>query len=106
MGAKHDADKELTDVKNASPRAARIEWALQDRFTPLALSLTDQSSRHHGHAGARPEGETHFHLHMVSAAFSGQSRVARQRLVNEALKGEFEAGLHALSMELKAPEER
>ncbi len=106
MGAKHDADKELTDVKNTASRAIRIEKALQDRFTPLALSLTDQSSLHSGHAGARPEGETHFHLSMVSAAFSGLSRVNRQRLVHDALKAEFDAGLHALTMELKAPEER
>ncbi|MGE0596829.1 MAG: BolA family protein [Hyphomonadaceae bacterium] len=92
-------------MKNASSRASRMEAALQDRFTPSALSLSDDSARHAGHAGARPEGETHFTIRMVSAAFSGLNRVTRQRLVHEALKQEFDGGLHALSLELKAPGE-
>ena len=60
---------------------------------------------HAGHAGARPGGETHYHVVMVSAAFQGQSRVARQRLVYQALREEFDTGLHALSLDLKTPEE-
>lgn len=105
MGAKHDADKELTDVKDAPSRAMRMEKALQDRFTPSALDLFDESARHAGHVGARPEGETHFRVSMIAAAFEGLSRVARQRLVHDALRAEFDAGLHALSLDLKAPSE-
>jgi BolA protein len=67
--------------------------------------LADDSSKHEGHAGARPGGETHYRLRLVSTAFAGLSRVARQRLVYDALREEFDTGLHALSLDLKTPEE-
>lgn len=105
MGANDNADKELTDNKSPVSRAYRIEAALKTRFAPQDLLLIDESDRHSGHAGARPGGQTHYRLRLVSAAFTGLSRVARQRLVNQALAGEFASGLHALSLELKAPEE-
>ncbi len=69
------------------------------------MSLTDESAQHAGHAGARPGGETHYRLTLVSAAFDGLSRVARQRLVYGALREEFDTGLHALSLDLKTPSE-
>ena len=72
---------------------------------PIVLELVDQSEAHRGHAGWRDGGETHFDLTVVSAAFSGKSRVQRQRLVLGALKAEFEAGLHALSIQARAPGE-
>ena len=56
---------------------------------------------HAGHAGERPGGETHYHLAMHAEAFEGLSRVARQRLVYDALREEFDTGLHALSLDLK-----
>jgi BolA protein len=105
MGAKHCADKELTEVKSELSRASRITKALQKQFTPDRLEVLDESARHAGHAGAHPEGETHFRIRMSSAVFAGKSRVDRQRLINAALREEFENGLHALAMELKAPGE-
>ena len=72
---------------------------------PVVLELVDQSEAHRGHAGWRDGGETHFDLTVVSAAFAGKSRVQRQRLVLGALKEEFEAGLHALSILARAPGE-
>jgi BolA protein len=95
----------LTELKTQLSRASRIENLVKERFAPLAFELTDDSAKHAGHAGARPGGETHYRLRVVSAAFAGLNRVARQRLVHEALRGEFDSGLHALSLELKAPEE-
>ena len=86
-------------------RAARIRALMTSRFAPQALELTDDSALHAGHAGARPGGETHYTLAMTSAAFAGLNRVARSRLVNEALAGEFQAGLHALALKLRAPGE-
>lgn len=65
--------------------------------------MRDESALHAGHAGAAPGGETHYRIRMTSAAFAGQSRIARHRAVNAALKAEFEAGLHALALELDAP---
>ena len=49
--------------------------------------------------------ETHLHLHLVSASFEGVGRVARSRLVHEALAEEFASGLHALRLKLQTPEE-
>ncbi|WP_160123319.1 BolA family protein [Rhodovarius lipocyclicus] len=86
-------------------RAERIRALMTSRFAPQALELTDDSALHAGHAGARPGGETHYTLAMTSAAFAGLNRVARSRLVNEALAGEFQAGLHALALKLRAPGE-
>jgi BolA protein len=95
----------LTDEKTHLSRAERIEAALQARFTPVALQLSDDSGQHAGHAGARPGGETHYSLRLISPAFDGLSRVARQRLVYETLREEFDTGLHALTLDLKTPAE-
>ncbi|MEL6267759.1 MAG: BolA family protein [Pseudomonadota bacterium] len=84
---------------------ARITEILQATFRPETLELRDDSERHRGHGGWREGGETHFHLAMTATAFDGLGRVARQRAVNHALKPEFDRGLHALSMDLKAPGE-
>lgn len=95
----------MTEHKTHLSRASRIETRLRAEFAPVHFALTDDSSRHSGHAGARPGGETHYRLKMVAAAFDGLSRVARQRLVYQALGEEFDTGLHALSLDLKTPKE-
>ncbi len=82
-----------------------METQLRAQFAPIHFALTDESAKHAGHAGTRPAGETHYRLAMVSTAFEGQSRVARQRLVYQALREEFDTGLHALSLDLKTPAE-
>jgi BolA protein len=87
------------------PVADRIRQKLTARFAPLQLDIADESHRHQGHAGARPEGETHFSVTIVAAAFAGQSRVARQRLVYEALAEELATRVHALSLSARAPGE-
>jgi BolA family transcriptional regulator, general stress-responsive regulator len=85
--------------------AAWITQELQNRLNPAELTVTDESEQHHGHAGWREAGETHFRIHIVSQAFGGKSRVERHRLVNEVLKGAFNRGLHALAIHAKAPGE-
>jgi BolA protein len=82
-----------------------MERLLTQQLSPHVFVLEDESSRHAGHAGARPGGETHYRLRIVSDAFTGLSRVARQRLVYDALREEFDTGLHALSLDLKTPSE-
>lgn len=79
-------------------RALRIETLLTQALAPKSLEIIDDSHKHAGHAGASPEGETHYTVRIVSTAFEGLSRVAMQRAVMDALKPEFEAGLHALSI--------
>ncbi|MEO0983822.1 MAG: BolA family transcriptional regulator [Pseudomonadota bacterium] len=86
-------------------RTTRIRERLAEVFEPKLLEVTDESAAHAGHAGARPEGETHFNVLIVSNAFEGLSRVARHQAVNEALAEEFETGLHALSIKAIPPPE-
>jgi BolA protein len=82
-----------------------ITHRLQERLRPTHLVVTDESEQHHGHAGWREGGETHFRLDIVSEAFSGKSRVERHRLVNEVLGEAFERGIHALAIKARAPGE-
>lgn len=88
-------------------RAERMKTILDTAFSPSALEIQDESSRHASHAGRNnlPAGETHYKITIVSPHFTGQSRLARQRAVNEALNAEFASGLHALSMVLRTPQE-
>ena len=87
------------------PLADWITQTLETSLRPSHLSVTDESEQHRGHGGWREGGETHFRIDIVSEAFIGKSRVARHRLVNDALRGAFEQGLHALAIAAKAPGE-
>jgi BolA family transcriptional regulator, general stress-responsive regulator len=95
----------LTNDTAELSRTERMKKLLTEQFSPKLVSLTDESTRHEGHAGARPGGETHYALKLISSAFEGKSRVERQRLVYHALREEFDTGLHALSLDLKTPAE-
>jgi stress-induced morphogen len=87
------------------PRATRLEAVLTRAFSPSLLRVTDDSAHHAGHAGARPGGETHYSVVVVSDAFRGMNRVARSRAVHAVLEAEFAGGLHALSLVLRTPDE-
>ncbi|HJW80121.1 MAG: BolA family protein [Microvirga sp.] len=82
-----------------------ITATLRERLDPIRLVVEDESQQHFGHAGWREGGETHFRIDVVSRAFEGKSRVERHRVVNAALAGAFERGLHALAIQAKAPGE-
>ena len=84
---------------------AAIEKKLTAALAPARLSIVDESHRHAGHAGARPEGETHFRVEVVSAGFGGLGRVQRQRLVYEILAEELKGPVHALALQTRTPEE-
>ncbi len=86
-------------------RRDRMATALEEAFSPHQLEILDESHLHHGHSGWREGGETHYRVKIVSSAFSGKSRVERHRMVNEALAGELQGGLHALAISAKSPEE-
>jgi BolA protein len=86
--------------------ADAIRRKLTERFAPVRIEIIDESDRHAGHAGARPEGETHFAVTIVSDVFVGQGRLARQRLVYETLAEELATRVHALSLTTLAPDER
>ena len=74
-------------------------------LSPDQVDIVDESHLHAGHAGAREGGESHFRLYVVSAKFEGLSRVARQRLVNSALREELKGPIHALAMKTLTPDE-
>ena len=74
-------------------------------LAPAEVEVVDDSARHAGHAGAQPGGETHYSVLAVSPRFEALSRVARHRLVHDALGAEFGGGLHALSLTLRTPGE-
>jgi BolA protein len=85
--------------------AATIEDKLRRAFRPDTLRVVDESHLHAGHVGARPEGETHFSIEITAAAFAGQTRVARHRLVYDALADELAGPVHALALVTHAPGE-
>ena len=82
-----------------------IREKLTASFAPVTLDVLDESARHAGHAGARPGGETHFNVRIVSAAFEGVSRVERQRRVYAVLAEELKSRVHALSLTTLTPAE-
>jgi BolA protein len=84
-------------------QASAVEAALREALQPLQLQVQDDSHLHAGHAGAR-EGR-HFSVRVTSARFTGLSRVARHRLVYDALRSLMPAGIHALAIEAHAPGE-
>jgi BolA protein len=86
------------------PVGQRIERKLSQAFAPRSIDVRDDSHLHAGHAGARPEGETHFAVKVVSDAFAGKSRIERHRMVHAALAEELKERVHALAITAEAPE--
>jgi len=85
--------------------AETIRTKLEAAFSPSHLDIRDESSLHHGHAGHREGGETHFRVSIVSNAFEGLSRVERHRRVHDVLDAELKDRVHALALTLLTPEE-
>ncbi|MEK0083388.1 BolA family protein [Benzoatithermus flavus] len=85
--------------------AMQLRTSLERALAPEHLEIVDESVRHHGHAGWRPEGETHFRVLVVSAVFAGRSRLERQRMVHAAAAGLLRERIHALSIRALTPEE-
>jgi BolA protein len=86
-------------------RKDRIAAALKEAFQPSLVEVTDDSQLHAGHSGWREGGETHYSVTVVAEAFTGRTRVARHRMVTDALAAEFAGGLHALAISARAPGE-
>jgi BolA protein len=82
------------------PTAQDLEARLRDTLQPTELEVIDESAAHAGHAGAGAEGYgTHFRVRIASPLFAGKPRVARHRLVYDALQLIIAQGLHALAIE-------
>ena len=90
----------------AGPLESEMHTILEEAFAPLHLAVINDSAAHHGHAGDDGSGESHFTIEIESAAFAGQSRVARHRLVNAALGDIPGTRVHAVALKTWAPGER
>ncbi len=86
-------------------RTATIEQLLIAAFAPTELLVKDQSHLHAGHAGAQ-EGKGHFEVKIVSDKFAGQSRIARHRMVYDALGSFIDSDIHALKINAVSPSDR
>jgi BolA protein len=91
----------MSPVQRADPAA--IHAALHAALSPNALQVLDDSAAHAGHAGASAGG--HYTVRIEAAAFAGQTRIARHRLVYDALAPLMTQGIHALAIDAKAPGE-
>jgi BolA protein len=77
-----------------------IRQRLTEMLAPVELEVLDEGHKHAGHANA---GKGHFHVRIVSPAFAGLSPIRRHRMVYAALEGLMDRGIHALSIDAKAP---
>ena len=85
-------------------RVALIETRLAAALAPVtSISVRDDSAQHAGHAGASAGG--HYSVTIVAVAFAGKPRVARHRLVYDALADAMQRGIHALAITAYTPEE-
>ena len=82
-----------------------IQRKLTNRLRPQSIKVIDQSHQHAGHASAPADGESHFHVEIVSEAFQGLDRVSRQRLVYQILSDELSGSVHALALTTMTPGE-
>jgi len=89
------------------PREQRVEAiraAIETALAPTSLEIEDESHKHAGHAGAR-DGRGHFRVDVVSAAFAGQSPIARHRAVYAAVGDLMTTDIHALAIRARTPAE-
>jgi BolA protein len=77
-----------------------ITAKLTEKFAPAFLEVIDESMQHHGHAGWREGGETHFRVRIATRHFDGMSRIAQHRAVMDALDAELKGSVHALAIEV------
>jgi BolA protein len=91
-------------VNTLSEREEQINQRLNRTFAPVSCQLTDESALHAGHAGAK-SGGGHYRLFVVAAAFEGQNRINRHRLVYDCLRDMMQTEIHALAITAVAPSE-
>jgi BolA protein len=83
------------------PTASALEVVLREKLAPTQLEVIDESAAHAGHSGANAAGYgTHFRVRIASPMFDGKPRVARHRLVYDALQVFIAQGLHAIAIEV------
>jgi BolA protein len=87
-------------ANDLSQLAAQMAQRLRDTLQTTSLEVIDESGAHAGHAGANGTGfGTHFRVRIASPLFTGQTRIARHRLVYDALQDFIDQGVHAIAIE-------
>ena len=85
-----------------------LEQVIRERLgalEPQRLDIVDESALHAGHAGARSGGR-HYRMTVVAASFDGRNKVARHRMVYQALGPLMQRDIHALALETLTPDEQ
>ena len=96
----------MTQPATAPTAAATlIEERLTAALAPTRLTVSNDSAQHSGHMGDDGSGESHFSVAVESPKFAGLSRLARQRLVNDALAELLKHRIHAFAIKATAPGE-
>ena len=90
---------------STAPLSDTISERLRDALSPSRLEVVNESHLHAGHMGDDGTGETHFRVEVEAPGFAGLTRVARQRLVNQALADLLATRIHALAIRARAPGE-
>jgi len=93
------------NAQRTGPVATEMLSRLVSALSPTRIELIDDSEEHRGHGGHNPAGESHFSLDVESPAFTGKSRVQRQRMIYAALGDLMHGRVHALSIHASAPGE-
>lgn len=84
-------------------KADEIRAKLEAALAPQELDVVDDSESHRGHSGFQEGGESHYNVRIRAAAFEGQSRIKRHRMVHSALGPELIGRIHALALDLDVP---
>ncbi|ATP13006.1 BolA family transcriptional regulator [Bartonella henselae] len=83
-----------------------INKKLQDAFCPQKLEVINESHLHAGHPHHEHafdgKGETHFRVKILSASFSGMTRVEIHRAIYKVLQKELATCVHALALEVES----
>lgn len=78
--------------------ADQVKERLEAAFSPAALAVVDESHKHAGHVGARPQGETHFHVSIQSDGLRSMPRVKAHQAIYKALDELMDNPIHALAI--------
>jgi BolA protein len=101
-------DDDLTPPNPNDPPKKPNNRKLEAALRPTSLTIVNESHKHAGHSGnptGAADAETHFRVEVVSPEFDGKRLVARHQMVYRLLDDEIKAGVHALSMDTRTPDE-
>lgn len=84
-------------------KTEEIRTSLEAALAPAVLEVVDDSESHRGHGGYQEGGESHYNVLIRAQAFEGKSRIARHRMVHDALGKDLMGRIHALALDLDVP---